>query len=99
MTADIRTDWTRPEIAALFDLARDAGTLDTVHQDLTDLKRLLGESGLGGVPATEWSHDELVGQRGLQLLGRGCQGGHSEGRERSKAEPERDATRGELHGR
>lgn len=30
--------------AALFDLARDAGALDTVHQDLTDLKRLLGES-------------------------------------------------------
>lgn len=29
-----------------------------------------GESGLGGFPATEWSHDELVGQRGLQLLGR-----------------------------
>ena len=30
--------------AALFDLAKDAGSLDTVHQDLTDLKRLLGES-------------------------------------------------------
>ena len=29
-----------------------------------------GQSGLGGFPATEWSHDELVGQRGLQLLGR-----------------------------
>lgn len=29
-----------------------------------------GESGLGGFPATEWSHDEFVGQRGLQLLGR-----------------------------
>ncbi len=36
---------------------------------------------------------------GLQLLGRGCKGGDSEGRECSKAEPERDATRGELHGR
>lgn len=29
-----------------------------------------GESGLGGFPATEWSHDELTGQRGLLLLGR-----------------------------
>ncbi|MEN3975692.1 F0F1 ATP synthase subunit delta [Emcibacter sp. SYSU 3D8] len=30
--------------AALFDLAKDAGTLDAVQQDLTDLKRMLGES-------------------------------------------------------
>ncbi|MGE4059513.1 MAG: F0F1 ATP synthase subunit delta [Sphingomonadales bacterium] len=30
--------------AALFDLAREAGALDTVQQDLQDLKRLLGES-------------------------------------------------------
>lgn len=29
-----------------------------------------GESGLGAFPATEWSHDELTTQRGLQLLGR-----------------------------
>jgi len=29
-----------------------------------------GESGLGGFPATEWSHDELILGRGLQLLGR-----------------------------
>jgi F-type H+-transporting ATPase subunit delta len=30
--------------AALFDLAKDAGSLDAVQQDLADLKRLIGES-------------------------------------------------------
>lgn len=30
--------------AALFDLAKDAGLLDAVQQDLSDLKRLIGES-------------------------------------------------------
>jgi F-type H+-transporting ATPase subunit delta len=30
--------------AALFDLAKEAGALDAVQQDLSDLKRLLGES-------------------------------------------------------
>jgi len=50
--------------AALFDLAKDAGTLDTVHQDLTDLKRLLGES---AVRSPLFSRDEQTRAIGAVL--------------------------------
>lgn len=46
----------RPRIAGEFE---DSALLAT-----------FGESGMGAFPATEWSHDELIRHRGLQLLGR-----------------------------